>query len=228
MWMGSLGLGLECMTSLYEDCRDGIAFLKVLDFLEPRSIQWTEVVLEPRSIYERVQNCNRCVHAARKRGLHVEGIAGKDFADGLVIYILSMASQLMRSHACRFLNDLGLGEADVLSWANCQVRRCDADIADIRSFGDASIRDGVFLLQLLRSVAEDCVKPELILNGATEHERQQNAKYAISCAHKMGSMVFATWEDIVEARPRSILCFLAAAMAEDLRRHDGASAGAII
>jgi len=95
-------------------------------------------------------------------------------------------------------------------------------------YSDASIRDGVFLLQLLRSVAEDCVKPELILNGATEHERQQNAKYAISCAHKMGSMVFATWEDIVEARPRSILCFLAAAMAEDLRRHDGASAGAII
>jgi plastin-1 len=215
------------MTSLYEDCRDGIAFLKVLDFLEPGSIRWAEVVREPRSIYERVQNCNRCVHAARQRGLHVEGIAGKDFADGLATYILSLASQLMRSHACQFLNDLGLGEADVLSWANCQVRRCDVDIAGMRSFGDPAIRNGVFLLQLLRSVAADCVKPELMLNGDTEYECQQNAKYAISCAHKMGSLVFATWEDIVEARPRSILCFLAAAMAEDLRRHDRASALAI-
>jgi plastin-1 len=77
-------------------------------------------------------------------------------------------------------------------------------------------------------VAEDCVKPGLILNGDTEHDRQQNAKYAISCAHKMGCMVFATWEDIVEARPRSVLCFLAAAMSEDLRRHDGASPDATI
>jgi len=220
MWMASLGLGLEYISSLYEDCRDGVAFLKILDFLQPGSIVWSEVVLQPRSIYERVQNCNRSVSTAQKRGLHVEGIAGKDLADGLSTYILSMASQLMRSHACQFLNDLGMGETDVLAWANCQVRRCDTSVTSLRSFSDPAIRDGVFLLQLLRSVADDCVRPELILSGENELEREQNAKYTISCAHKMGCLVFATWEDIVEARARSILCLLAAAMAEDLRRHD--------
>jgi len=220
MWITSLGLGLESMSSLHEDCRDGIAFLRVIDFLEPGSVDWEVVVLEPRSIYVRVQNCNRAVAAARERGLRVEGVAGKDLADGLSNYILSFASQLMRSHVCQFLGDLEMDERDVLTWANMQVRRCDESVPDLRSFGDETIRDGVFLLQLVRSVAPDCVRPELVLHGHGEDVRQQNAKYAISCAHKAGCTVFATWEDIVEVRPRAVLYFLAAAMAEDLRRHE--------
>ena len=41
---------------------------------------------------------------------------------------------------------------------------------------------------------------------------------AVSSAHKMGLQVFLVWEDIVQVRPKMMLCLLAAAMAEDLRR----------
>jgi plastin-1 len=36
------------------------------------------------------------------------------------------------------------------------------------------------------------------MSGSTEAERRLNAKYAISCARKMGCMVFLLPEDIVE------------------------------
>ena len=227
MWMASLGLGLESLSSLYEDCRDGVAFLRLVDFIKPGTIDWSRVLLEPRSIYERVQNCNHAVRAARFLGLVVEGFSGKDLADGISMYILSMASQLMRAHVCLFLDELGLGEGDVLEWANCQVRRHDdAFEMRLRGFADAQIRTGVFVLRLLRAVAPECTREELILPGDTEEERAQNARYAISCAHKAGCTVFATWEDVIEGRPRMILCLLAALMAEDLRRHEEESQAA--
>uniref|UniRef100_A0A7S3SBB2 Calponin-homology (CH) domain-containing protein n=1 Tax=Emiliania huxleyi TaxID=2903 RepID=A0A7S3SBB2_EMIHU len=219
MWMASLGLGLESLSSLYEDCRTGVVFLRLLDFLRPGAVDWSRVLLEPRSIYERVQNCNRAVSVARQVGLVVAGFSGKDLADGISMYILSMASQLMRTHACQFLEALGMGDADMLEWANCQIKRHDEAMPNLRNFADPQIRTGVFLLKLLRSVAPECAREELILSGTTEEERAQNARYAISCAHKAGCTVFATWEDVVEGRPRMMLCLLAAIMAEDLRRH---------
>ena len=38
-----------------------------------------------------------------------------------------------------------------------------------------------------------------ILPGDTPEERKLNAVYAISCAHKMGCMIFATWEGAAPA-----------------------------
>ena len=88
----------------------------------------------------------------------------------------------------------------------------------IGSFRDPQLRNGVFILQLLRAVAPECVQADEILPGKNASECKLNAKYAISCAHKMGCRVFCTWEDIVEARPKMIIWLFAAAMAEDMRR----------
>ena len=47
-------------------------------------------------------------------------------------------------------------------------------------------------------MAPDCVVAKEVLSGATERECTLNARYAISCAHKMGCRVFLTYEDIVQ------------------------------
>ena len=73
-------------------------------------------------------------------------------------------------------------------------------------------------MQLLRAVAEECVDAEEILPGGTGEECKLNAKYAISCAFKMGCAVFLVWEDIVEVRPKMVLCLMAAVMAIDMQR----------
>ena len=68
------------------------------------------------------------------------------------------------------------------------------------------------------AVAPECVDKAEVNNGLTASECKLNAKYAISCAHKMGCRVFLTWEDIVEVKPKMILTLLAAAMQQDMLR----------
>ena len=69
-------------------------------------------------------------------------------------------------------------------------------------------------------MAPDCVVAGEVLSGATERECTLNARYAISCAHKMGCRVFLTWEDIVQVKPKMVLTLLAAAMQQDMLRRD--------
>jgi len=216
MWMASLGLGLV-LTNLFEDCRDGLPLLAVCDFLQPGAVSWESVSLSPSSIYERVGNCNAAVDAAKRIGLHVIGIGGKDIADGNTTLVLAVVWQLMHRHACRFLADLGMGERDILAWANCTVAREDAALR-VNSFSDASLRSGVFILKLARAVAPECVETSEILAGDSREQCELNARYAISCVFKMGCTVFAIWEDIVLVRSKMLMTIFAAVMSEDLRR----------
>ena len=61
-----------------------------------------------------------------------------------------------------------------------------------------------------------------VLRGESAKDCKLNARYAISCAHKMGCKVFTSWEDIVECKPKMIMCLVCAAMAEDIRRRKAA------
>jgi hypothetical protein len=56
----------------------------------------------------------------------------------------------------------------------------------IKKPSDVTLRNGVYLLQLEHAVAPECVNTEEILEPATAVECKLNAKYAVSCAHKMG------------------------------------------
>ena len=138
------------------------------------------------------------------------------------MFVLALAWQLMRAHVTKFLAELDLGESDVLEWAAAQTRRnagsCGAPFAEPASFSDKAFRSGVFLLEVLRAVAPECVDASQILAGESEEEAKANATYAISCAHKMGCTVFLVWEDLVLVRAKLVMCLLAAVMAEGLRR----------
>jgi len=42
-----------------------------------------------------------------------------------------------------------------------------------------------------------CVNWDLVLPGETDDDKCNNAKYAISCARKLGGVIFCVWEDLV-------------------------------
>ena len=67
-------------------------------------------------------------------------------------------------------------------------------------------------------MAPECVEADEIQPGATAQECALNARYAVSCAHKMGCQVFVSTYDIVEVQPNQMLCLIAAAMAVDMKR----------
>ena len=98
------------------------------------------------------------------------------------------------------------GEERIIEWANTRIAdgNIAGDVASTRisGFSDPALRSGTFLLELLLSIAPESVSREQILEGATQQQRKLNAVYAISCAHKMGCTIFATWEDLVEVNPK--------------------------
>lgn len=223
VWLKALGI--DIFDDLFEECKTGLPLLHAEDFLRPGCVRWDRVKKYPRSIYHRVENCNMaCAVAAGPLSLVVQGIDGKDIADGNPKLIKAVLWQLMRLHGLKILVGLGVSEKSILSWANSRAQaasRLDA----IKSFSDPALQSGVFLLELLAAVAPECVSREQALPGESAEERRLNALYAISCAHKMGFMIFATWEDLVEAQPKAVLLVLAAAMQEDLRRQRNAEEG---
>ena len=59
-----------------------------------------------------------------------------------------------------------MDEKDILKWANRRVRGTGS-LLQITSFKDLTLRNGVFILQLLRAVAEECVDAAEILPGSS-------------------------------------------------------------
>lgn len=128
---------------------------------------------------------------------------------------------MRRFHSLRVLSSLAFDgfeadESDVLRWAQKTVAEYEEahgkPTITVDSFQDSRLSNSIFLLQLL-----DSIRP--IVNWSLVHEddspasKQNNAKYLISVARKMGAQVFCTWEDIVECKPKMITLFLASVMA---------------
>ena len=49
----------------------------------------------------------------------------------------------------------------------------------------------------------------------TQESKEQNAKYVLSVARKMGCAVFLLWEDVVQVRPKMLMTFVGSLMALD-------------
>ncbi|EOD10252.1 hypothetical protein EMIHUDRAFT_67717, partial [Emiliania huxleyi CCMP1516] len=207
-WAASLGLKLN-MKDLYADSCTGIVLLKVMERLQPGSVDWSRVKGSPKNRYEKGDNCEYALGVARKLGCKVVGIQGSDIAEGNEKLLLAVWWQLMRKDLLQFLDELDMDSAHVLAWANARVLSAGCDV-QLSKFGDPAVKSGVFLLELMRAVAPLAIREDLIKPGITELERQLNAKLAISTAHKMGARVFCGWQDILEARPKLVLSMIAA------------------
>ena len=213
-WAASLGLKLN-MKDLYADSCTGIVLLKVMERLQPGSVDWSRVKGSPKNRYEKGDNCEYALGVARKLGCKVVGIQGSDIAEGNEKLLLAVWWQLMRKDLLQFLDELDMDSAHVLAWANARVLSAGCDV-QLSKFGDPAVKSGVFLLELMRAVAPLAIREDLIKPGITELERQLNAKLAISTAHKMGARVFCGWQDILEARPKLVLSMIAAVMSVDM------------
>jgi len=79
----------------------------------------------------------------------------------------------------------------------------------IKNFADKAMADGVFLIKLCASIEPRIVNWDLVTKGETAEDRQQNAKYAISIAKKLGAVIFLVWDDVLEVNKKMMLIFIA-------------------
>lgn len=219
MWINSLGVDGLYINSLFEDSKDGLSLLRVIDKVEPGSVSWKSVEMKPNNKFKKVGNCNYVVVLGKQLKFSLVGIGGSDIVDGNKKLLLALVWQLMRYHTLKFLASVQasrfggreVNEPMIIDWANDRVR--DAGLASsMANFKDPSLSTGIFFLDLLTAIEPRVVNAEFVTPGATPEEKLLNAKYAISVARKLGAIIFLLPEDIVEVNPKMILTFVASIM----------------
>ncbi|EFJ49550.1 actin-bundling protein FimA [Volvox carteri f. nagariensis] len=115
------------------------------------------------------------------------------------------------------------GETDEVVPAGCGVAP-QLPFTPLVSFSDKRLGEGSVLLQLLAAICPRSVNPKYVLPGRNAEERGSNARYLLSCARKLGCVIFLAWEDVVAARPNLLLLLLASFMALDRKRLGAAAA----
>jgi len=89
--MNSLGIEDLYVNNIFEEARDGMLLLKVVDKIHPGSVEWNRVEKNPTTVFKRGINCQVAIDAVKKvPGLVVVGIGAEDVRDGNKKLILAI------------------------------------------------------------------------------------------------------------------------------------------
>lgn len=215
-WMNSLGVD-PYVNNLYEDLRDGIILLQILDKIEPGIVDWNKAnTKRPLNKFKQVENCNYALTIGKQLKFSLVGIGGQDINNGNKKLTLALVWQAMRYYVLNYLKKLSksgreITEDDVLNWVNDKVKSSGKS-SKINGFNDKFLADSVFIFDLLDACQPGSINFDLVERGIDEASQLKNANLAISCARKMGCTVFLIAEDIVEVKPKMMLTFFAAVM----------------
>jgi plastin-1 len=60
-------------------------------------------------------------------------------------------------------------------------------------------------LKVCAAIEPKAIDWEIVQKGETDEEKENNAKYILSIARKLGAVIFSVWEDITKVNPKMIL-----------------------
>jgi len=83
----------------------------------------------------------------------------------------------------------------------------------IKNFKDHVLADGNFLLKLCAAIEPRAVDWNVVMKGDTDEEKENNAKYVLSIAMKLGCVIFCVWEDIPKVNYKMILVLVSSLFA---------------
>eukprot|EP01103_Thecamoeba_quadrilineata_P008617 TRINITY_DN18355_c0_g1_i1.p1 TRINITY_DN18355_c0_g1~~TRINITY_DN18355_c0_g1_i1.p1 ORF type:complete len:516 (-),score=159.85 TRINITY_DN18355_c0_g1_i1:81-1454(-) len=215
-WMNSLGVD-PFVNNLYEDLRNGVVLLQLFEKVQPGILDNKRVNWNPPNTYKKLENDNYAIELGKQLNFSLVGIQGKDILDANKTLTLSVLWQLMRFNILNILNKLGGGkkisDPEIIAWANDKNKSIGRKIT---SFHDPSLKDGIFILELINAVRAGAIDNSLIERGDDAKSHLLNAKLALSSARKIGAVVFALPEDITEVKNKMIMTIVASLMAIDL------------
>ena len=209
MWINSLGLNDDGgepihINNLYEESKDGILMLRTLDKIKPGVVNWKIVDKKPNNPFKKTVNCNEVIDASKKSKYHIVGIGGGDIRDGNKKNILAIVWQMMRAHSLQVIGNKT--EEELIAWGNEKV---DDDLK-VKSLKDKKLGNSLYFINIMKSIEPRSINWDIVVTDKDDDEsKQNNAKYAISIARKLGATVFLVWEDIAEVKSKLLLTFLA-------------------
>jgi len=204
MWINSLGLDGVYVNNLYEESKDGVLLLKVLDRVKPGSVNWKIVDKNPKNPFKATANCQEVIDASKKSDFKIVGIGAADIHEGNKKYILAIVWQLMRAHTLEIIGNKS--EEELVQWGNERV----PDDLKIKSLKEKKLKNSLYFIEIMKSIEPRAINWDLVIRDKDDDESlANNAKYCISIARKLGATVFLVWEDIKEVKNRLLLTFLA-------------------
>jgi len=219
--MNSLGVE-PFVNNLYEDLRDGLVLLRLFDKIQPGIVDWNRANKGPfgkmGGNVKMVENCNYCIELGGQLGFSLVAIQGKDIYDKIKTLTLGVVWQMMRAYTLSILNKLSgsgarIADNEIIAWANGKL---SSSGKSVQSFKDSKLSDGMILANLVEAIRQGTIDFSLLFQNANEEQKLENANYVISAGRKIGAVIFALPEDIVEVKNKMILTIFAALMAVDL------------
>jgi len=223
-WMNSLGVD-PFVNNLYDDLRDGIVLLQLFDKIQPGIVDWdNRVNHRPFNIkmggnMKMVENCNYCCELGAQLGFSLIGIQGKDIFDAVRTLTLSIVWQMMRAYTVSILERISgsgnrITDPEILAWANGKL---SGSGVTVNGFKDSRLSDAIPVAHLVESIRPGTINFDLLYsNNPMEEQKLENANYVISAGRKIGGIIFALPEDIVEVKNKMIMTIFASLMAVDL------------
>ena len=209
MWINSLGLNDDNgepihINKLYEESKDGLLLLRTLEKIKPGCVNWKIVDKKPNNPFKKTVNCNEVIDASKKSKYQIVGIGGGDIRDGNKKYILAIVWQMMRAHSLQVIGNKT--EEELVAWGNDRVD----DEFKVKSLKDKKLANSLYFIHIMKSIEPRSINWDIVVTDKDDEEsRQNNAKYAISIARKLGATVFLVWEDIAEVKSKLLLTLLA-------------------
>ena len=209
MWINSLSLNDDNgepihINNLYEESKDGILLLRTIEKIKPGTVNWKIVDKKANNPFKKTVNCNEVIDASKKSKYHIVGIGGGDIRDGNKKYILAIVWQMMRDHSLQVIGNKT--EEELIAWGNERV----GDDMKVKSLKDKKLGNSVYFINIMKSIEPRSINWDIVVTDKDDDEsKQNNAKYAISIARKLGATVFLVWEDIAEVKSKLLLTFLA-------------------
>ena len=205
-WINSLKLeGVKKVNNLYEECRNALLLLKMIDKIKPGTVNWK--IVEKKNLKNPFKvgvNCQEAIDASRRSGYKIVSCGNKDIQNGSKKHILGIVWQLMRAHTLKIIGERT--EEELIEWANSKI----PPERKIKNLKEKKLGDGLFWIDLLAAIEPKCIRWDLIVKeNLTDKDKEMNAKYALSVARGLGAMIFLVWEDITEVKSKLLLTFLA-------------------
>ena len=144
------------------------------------------------------------IEASKKSNYKIIGIGGGDIRNGNKKYILAIVWQMMRQHSLQVIGNKT--EEELVAWGNDRVD----EQYKVKSLKDKKLANSLYFIYIMKSIEPRSINWDIVVQDKDDAEaKENNAKYAISIARKLGATVFCVWEDIAEVKSKLLLTLLA-------------------
>lgn len=206
-FINALGIDGIYINDLFDDLRDGTVLVNVIHKIDEKAVDWKKIDKNPNNDFKKNINNNEVVAACKTWKLKMIGIGGVDLTKGDKKLTLATVWQIVKQYYLTLVGNKD--EKEIINWCNeLTAGKCDP----IKDFKDKSLSDGKMMIQVCAAVEPRCINWDLVLEGTDDEQKKNNAKYAISCARKLGAVIFCIWEDLVAVNPKQNLIFFATMM----------------